>query len=152
MDLSPEQPPAPEAVTRPVPSAPRDALTESRLQKLIDAPEPIVAWTRGWVSRDIQLHDLFAARTLDYGVLTESSLYLVSIGFFSRRPRRCVYAARLADISVTRESVPRGRRLRIVGGDGTALLIETRATDRARFFAATVVARNRAARNRAANG
>ncbi len=51
-----------------------------------------MAWGRAWVWRDGRFAGVFAARTLDFTVLTDDSLFLVSTGFFTRRPRRRVYA------------------------------------------------------------
>ncbi len=66
---------------------------EQRLRRLAGRKAayrgPIVATTRGWVSRDSR-HPVFAARFLDFAVLTDEHLVLCSTGFFSRRPRRQV--------------------------------------------------------------
>ena len=116
---------------------------EIRLQKIVGV-EPIVRWTRGWVSREVPLHGLLAARTLDFLVLTDRSLDLVTTGFFSRHPRRLVYSAQLAAIFVSHESVPRGgRRLRVVSASGHAIWIEMGATTEQKDFAAALVARSR---------
>src|SRR5439155_23644898 len=44
---------------------------------------PIVATTRGWVSRDSRWH-IFASRFLDFAMLTPEHLVLCSTGFFTR--------------------------------------------------------------------
>src|SRR5665213_2749467 len=79
--------------------ADREDRVAHRLQARIETTEPLIAWTRGWVSREMRMHGVFAARTLDFGVLTDRWLYLLNTGFFTRRPRRCVYGARLAELS-----------------------------------------------------
>ena len=110
-----------------------------RLQSFVD--EPLVAWTQGWVSRDMRLHSVFAARTLDFAVLTDQSLCLVSTGFFSRRPRRRVFLARLEDMTVANEIVGRGRRLRISAPATRPLRLELRENDKTATFANALVER-----------
>jgi len=129
--------PAPE----PSPTSARAQRRTQRLQSFVD--EPLVAWTQGWVSREIRLHGVFAARTLDFAVLTDSSLALVSTGFFSRRPRRRVFSARLADIVVTNETVGHGRRIRITSPEARPLRVELRDNENTAAFAAALVARAR---------
>src|SRR6202030_3937603 len=51
---------------------------------------PIIGITQGWVSRDAKWH-AFAARYLDFVMLTDEHLVCFSTGFFSRRPRRRVF-------------------------------------------------------------
>src|SRR5712671_5294929 len=94
--LAPER--APDVTPAPGPRTPvrtRDRRVEIRLQTLVGADDALVAWTRGWVSRELRLHRLLAARTFDFAVLTDRNLFLFSTGFFSRRPRRRVYSSRL---------------------------------------------------------
>ena len=43
---------------------------ERRLQQKLGPNTHIVAWGRAWVSRDGRMHAVFAARTLDFAVLT----------------------------------------------------------------------------------
>jgi hypothetical protein len=112
-----------------------------RLQSFVD--EPLVAWTQGWVSREIRMHGVFAARTLDFAVLTDSSLCLVSTGFFSRRPHRRVFAARLDDLVVANETIGRGRRLRIMSAATRPLRLELRANETTAAFANALVTRTR---------
>jgi hypothetical protein len=106
-----------------------------RLQSLVGRDSAIVAWTRGWVSREIPAHRLFAARTLDFAVLTETDLFLYSIGFFTRRPRRLVYEADLDRVWVVDHRVPRGRRVTVRAGGGRALRLELSANPRSEHFA-----------------
>jgi len=123
----------------PSPTSAREQRRTQRLQSFAD--EPLVAWTQGWVSREIRLHGVFAARTLDFAVLTDTSLCLVSTGFFSRRPRRRVFSAPLADLLVSNETVGRGRRLRISSPASRPLRLELRDNDETAAFAAALVAR-----------
>ncbi len=89
------------------------------------------------------MHGVLAARTLDFGVLTERWLFLLNTGFFSRRPRRCVYAARLAEIFVSQENASRGTRLRFTSPKGRPLWFELRSTEQAHDFADALLARTR---------
>jgi hypothetical protein len=110
------------------------------LQSLVGPRAAIVAWTRGWVSREIPVHRLFAARTLDFAVLTETDLFLYSSGFFTRRARRLVYSADLDRVRVTEQRVPQGRRLLITAGEGRALRVELNDSARANHFADELIA------------
>ena len=143
---TPEQTDEPES--KPVPRAPepatlsaREHRTETRLHAKVG--DDVDVWAHGWVSRSTRAHRLFAARTLDFAVLSPDTLTLVSTGFFSRRPRRRVYSAAAADLVVTDDPVPKGRRLRIRAGDGRELWIELGADDRSNAFAAALVDRSR---------
>jgi hypothetical protein len=127
---------APEPSTTSTPA--REQRTAQRLQTIVD--EPVLAWAQGWVSRDVRLHTLFAGRTLDFAVLTEDSLGLVSTGFFSRRPRLRVFWTRLIDVAVTHETVKRGHRMRLSTATSRPLLIEMRDNERTRAFATALVA------------
>jgi hypothetical protein len=120
--------------------APADRVT-GRLQSVLGR-EPIVAWTRGWVSREVPMHTLLAARTLDFAVVTDRSLSLVTTGFFSRRPRRLVYTASFDKIFVSLETVARGRRLRTASDTTHTLWIELGDTERETAFTAALVARS----------
>jgi hypothetical protein len=140
---APLPPPVPDPPPDPTPvspsTRPRDEHIQARLQHLIATNDPIVAWAQGWVSRENWVPERLAARTLDFAVLTTQSLLLVTTGFFTRRPRRCVYSARLTDLVAARAVVPNGRRLRITTEHGVTLRIELRATERGKMFAAAVV-------------
>jgi hypothetical protein len=127
----------------PLPRAPvrtRDRRVEIRLRRLVGADDALVAWTRGWVSRELRLHRLLAARTFDFAVLTDRSLFLFSTGFFSRRPRRRVYSSRLDRINVSDHVLSRGRRLRITSRNADPLWIELPVSDRTTAFADALVA------------
>jgi len=117
--------------------------TEARLRAKVGTDAELVAWTRGWVSRARRLHRLLAARTLDFAVVTGDSLVIVSIGFFSRRPRRVVYSSELQALVVSDDPVPKGRRLRVHSPAGSALWIELRGDAQAAAFADMLVARTR---------
>ena len=134
--------PGAQPVAQPVPT-PRELRIENRLRVLAGPDEHIVAWTRGWVSREVRAHFLFSARTLDFAVLTDRSLLLYSTGFFSRRPRRPVYASRIDRVLVTDQRVRRGRRLRVASRQAHPLRIELRGTARSNTFADALVARGR---------
>ncbi len=112
-----------------------------RLQSRIETTDPIIAWTRCWVSREMRLHGVLAARTLDFAVLTERGIFLLSAGFFTRRPRRCVYAARLDEVSVTRLPKGRGVRLRFAARKARALRLELRSGSSGAAFTDALVAR-----------
>jgi len=125
------------------PSAPDTSTpspVERRLQALLPS-ERIVAWGRAWVWRDGRLAGVFASRTLDFTVLTETSLFLVSMGFFSRRPRRRVYAITHDRLSVEEYLGKRRRRLRLRSDEHRPLMLEMRATDRNLAFADELFAR-----------
>jgi hypothetical protein len=115
---------------------------ERRLRALVRAVgEPgdeLVAWTRVWVSRDGRLHGL-AARTLDHAVVTRLELLLFSTGFFSRRPRRLVYARPLRELTV----VPlegRGPAVRIVRPGDRPLRLEGARSAQGDHFRAELLA------------
>ena len=98
----------------------------SRKGKAYDGP--ILAITRGWVSRDGRNH-AFAARFLDFAMLTPDQLVFCSTGFFTRRPRRQVLREplnRLAVVPIGPEPV---RSLRIIGDFSRPLRLELRASD-----------------------
>ena len=124
----------------------REERRTTRLQTLVGADENVIAWTRGWVSRERRLHRLLAARTFDFAVLTDRSLFLFSTGFFTRRARRRVYSSRLDRLNVSNHVVRRGgRRLRITSRDAQPLWLELQGNrDRTANFADAVVARARA--------
>jgi hypothetical protein len=107
---------------------------ERRLQGKLPADESIVAWGRAWVSRDGRMAAVFAARTLDFAVLTDDHLYLYSTGFFTRRPRRRVYAMTLDRLHVDECKAKGGLRLRVWAPEHRPLLLEMRATGSNRAF------------------
>ena len=117
---------------------------EERLRKLAGrvAPYagPIFAITRGWVSRDSSPH-VFAARYLDFAVLTEEHLMFCSTGFFSRKPRRRVFLEPYKQLVI----VPRGsepfRTLRIVGDFASPLLLELKDDANSLAFARELIER-----------
>src|SRR5689334_16220201 len=86
---------------------------------------PIVACTRGWVSRDTRWH-VFAARFLDFALLTPEHLVLCSTGFFTRRPRRQVLREPLGRLVVTTIGPAPVRAVRIVGDFSRPIRIELR--------------------------
>ncbi len=94
----------------------------------------------------MRLHGVLAARTLDFAVLTDHWFFLLSTGFFTRRPRRCVYAARLEEIDVSEVAKSRGRRIRVASRVGKPLWIELRANARSNAFADALLARSRTPR------
>ncbi len=125
---------------RQTPLQTRDRRVQIRLQTLVGADDALVAWTRGWVSRELRLHRLLAARTFDFAVLTDRNLFLFSTGFFSRRPRRRVYSSRLDRINVSDHVLPRGRRLRITSRNAHPLWLELPVSHRTTAFADALVA------------
>jgi hypothetical protein len=86
---------------------------------------PIVANTRGWVSRDTRWH-IFAARFLDFAMLTPEHLVLCSTGFFTRRPRRQVLREPLNRLYVTKIGTEPTRTVRIVGDFSRPIRLELR--------------------------
>src|SRR4051812_21382549 len=102
---------------------------ERRLRKLAGrkAPYrgPIVATTRGWVSRDRRWR-VFAARFLDFALLTPEHLVLCSTGFFTRRPRRQVLREPLTRLIVTPLGEEPIRTLRVTGDFSHPIRLELR--------------------------
>jgi hypothetical protein len=115
---------------------------ERRLQEMLPS-EQIVAWGRAWVWRDGRLAGVFASRTLDFTVLTEEHLYLFSTGFFTRRPRRRVYAISHDRLQVDEAPAKRRRRLRLRAHEHRPLMLEMRGTPRNGAFADALAARTR---------
>ncbi|HEY5170569.1 MAG TPA: hypothetical protein VIK54_02460 [Acidimicrobiia bacterium] len=140
-----DEPPAPESTPAPtvLPVSARDERVRARLQSLVGADEPIAAWARGWVSREVRLHGLLAARTFDFAAVTDHDLVMFSTGFFTRRPRRRVYASSLDRIQVADHDRPRGQRLRITSRGHRPLWIEMNMSPRATAFADALLARTR---------
>jgi|1185.fasta_scaffold369414_2 hypothetical protein len=141
-------PPLPKQVARaettvvPPPRQPNRA--ERRLRALLDPGERLITWTRGWVSRDGHMHRVFAARTLDYAVISDSKLYLFSTGFFTRQPRRRVYASEFEHLQVSSTGTKRGHRMRILSPRRhQPILLENRNTEHNVAFALELVIRTR---------
>ena len=117
----------------------RQSGTERSLAAKLRPDEHVVAWGRAWVSRDGSMPWLFAARTLDFVVRTEDRLYLFSTGFFTRRPRRCVYGSALDRLGVEARQAKRGRHLRVHLPEGRALLFDMRGSARNNALADSLV-------------
>jgi len=117
--------------------------TEFRLRRLIGRrgipyDGQIVTITRGWVSRDTK-HPAFAARYLDFAVLTHEHLMFCSTGFFSRQPRRGVFREPLNRLVVVDIGTEPLRKLRIVGDFSRPLIFELRNDDESIVFAKTLL-------------
>ena len=108
---------------------------ERRLQGKIDEDDEVVAWARGWVSRDGRLSGMFASRNLDFCVLGRESFYLFSTGFFTRRPRRCVFKAPLERLVVSVRRAGPPERLRLSMRGYRPLLVDFRRNARSQPFA-----------------
>jgi len=110
---------------------------ERRLRKLSgqNAPHrgPILATTRGWVSRDSRWPKL-AARFLDFAVLTDEHLVLCSTGFFTRRPRRQVLREPLRRLVVTPIGSAPIRTLRVAGDFKSKIRMELRPDEQTAAF------------------
>src|SRR5262249_46485198 len=89
----------------------RPSKTDRLLAAKLVGAAPIVAWGRAWVSRAGRLNKVVAARPLDFVVCTEHDLVLFSTGFFSRRPRRRVYASGFDRLRVSVRQAKRGHEL-----------------------------------------
>jgi hypothetical protein len=134
-------PPAPSSPTAPTHHW-SDA-TEHRLRRIIGRrgipyDGPIDAITRGWVSREGKFQ-MFAARFLDFAVLTPEYLMFCSTGFFSRLPRRGVFRESLNRLVVVALPPDPARTLRIVGDFGRPLLFEVRADTEGKDFAYALI-------------
>jgi len=141
--------PEPEAATEPSPVSPGEpparpmTRTERRLRKLAGRKSPydgpIVAIARAWVSRDGRM-PLFAARLLDFAVLTPDHLVLCSTGFFTRRPRGRVFRESLGRLEVT----PIGRgpvgTVRVTGNFNRRIRLELRTNEAGMTFARELLA------------
>jgi hypothetical protein len=123
-----------------------NARIDTRLESLLPEGERIVARTRAWVSRDGRMHGWFAARTRDFAVVGNRGLYLASTGFFTRRPRRRVYAMPLDRLQVADRQAKRGHRLAIASGEHRPLLLEMRRTAEATAFVDALTATTTPAR------
>jgi hypothetical protein len=133
----------------PVPEEPADRLPlppdlERRLRRLAgkNAPHrgPILATTRGWVSRESRWPAL-AARYLDFAVLTDEHLVLCSTGFFTRRPRRQVLREPLRRLIVTPVGDNPVRTLRVGGDFSRKIRLELRADEQTAGFVKELLAR-----------
>ena len=128
--------------------------TERRLRKLAGrkAPYegPMVGIARGWVSRDGRMH-LFAARYLDFAVLTPDHLVLCSTGFFTRRPRRRVFREALGRLEVTPLGGEPVRNLRVAGSFRHPIRLELRPNEAGLTFARELLACTRPTVSRAAD-
>jgi hypothetical protein len=117
-----------------------------RLRKLMGRTSaysgPISAITRCWVSRDSSVH-VFAARYLDFAVLTPEHLVLCSTGFFTRRPLRRVFREPLNRLVVIERGPEPTRVLRILGDFSHPLLFEMRNNPPGLDFARELVERTR---------
>ena len=140
-------PPLPKQVARVepelVPPPRQPSRSERRLRAKLDPGERLITWTRGWVSRDGRAHALLAARTLDFAVISDRGLYFYSTGFFTRRPRRRVYASDFEHLQVSSIGTPHGHRLRIVSPLHQPILLENHNTDHNVAFALELVVRTR---------
>jgi len=101
---------------------------------------PIVATTRGWISRDVRWH-AFAARFLDFVVITPEHLVLCSTGFFTRRPRRQVLREPLSRLSVTKIGSAPAHAVRIVGDFSRPIRLELRDEPASAKFVDELIAR-----------
>jgi hypothetical protein len=131
---------------RPTSATTATSRTQSRLERKLPTGEPLAAWTRCWISREGRLPEIFAARTLDIAVLTEGRLYLFTQGFFTRRPRRCVYAMDLHRLVVDERKRKRGRGLRLTSAQHRPLRADFKhRPDAASFVDALLAATRRSA-------
>lgn len=142
---APPEPDSPEA-DAPELDPPESNPHEKRLRALAGrtAPYsgPIIGITRGWVSRDTRAH-AFAARFLDFAVLTDEHLMLCSTGFFSRRPRRRVFLEPLKQLGVVARGPEPHRTLRVVGDFNSPILIELRSDPNSLAFARELLEQTR---------
>ena len=117
--------------------------TEARLRELSGRKEtydgPLVAVGRAWVSRDGRLH-LFAARFLDFAVLTPDHLVLCSTGFFTRRPRRRVFREALGRLDVTPLGPGPVHTVRVAGHFNHPIRLELRPNEAGLTFARELLA------------
>ncbi len=134
------EPTLPDPVPPPPPPSIRAPRAERRLRAYLQPGEALLAWTRGWVSRDGRLTRVVAARTLDYLVVTNHRCFFFTTGFFTRLPRRCVYDTPLDRLAVTEREAKRGRHLRLASPHHRPLLIDLRHRPRADAFADRLLA------------
>jgi len=133
-------------------SAPAFTRTEARLRKLTGRKGtydgPIVGIARGWVSRYGRM-PLFAARFLDFAVLTPDHLVLCSTGFFTRRPRRRVFKQALGRLEVVPLGSEPYRTVRISGNFNRPIRVELRPNEAGLTFARELLACTRPPTDRA---
>jgi hypothetical protein len=126
---------------------PEDNSHEKQLRALAGRTDPydgpIIGITRGWVSRDTSSH-IFAARFLDFAVITEEHLMFCSTGFFSRRPRRRVFLEPFKQLAIVARGPAPYRTVRIVGDFNSPLLFELRDDPNCLAFARELLLRTRA--------
>jgi hypothetical protein len=131
----------PDAPAEPAPRPP--SRTEARLRRISGRKDPydgpIVSLARGWVSRDGRFH-LFAARFLDFAVLTPEHLVLCSTGFFTRRPRRRVFREALNRLEVTALGSEPTRTVRVQGNFSRPIRLELRPNEAGVTFARELLA------------
>jgi hypothetical protein len=106
---------------------------------------PIIGIAHGWVSRDTKPH-VFAARFLDFAVITDEHLMFCSTGFFSRRPRRRVFLEPFKQLGIVAQGTEPYRTLRIVGDFNNPLLFELGSDPNSLAFAHELLERTRAGR------
>jgi hypothetical protein len=113
------------------------AADERRIRKLaasrLEPDEQIVALARAWVSRRVRAQP-FALRARHVVVVTSARLMLFSVGYWSRRPRRRVFAEPLASLTVGERDRRRPALVVHVPG-GRALLVELGSSETARRVA-----------------
>ena len=158
--MSNEEPEA-EAATEELPRSPAEqpprplTRTEARLRKLAGRKSPfdgpMVAIGRAWVSRDGRMH-LFAARFLDFAVLTPEHLVLCSTGFFTRRPRRRVFRQSLGRLEVIPLGKEPFRTVRVSGNFNRPIRLELRPNEAGLTFARELLACTRPNVSRAVDG
>jgi hypothetical protein len=151
----PEDAPAASPEAPPPAPAPPLTRTEARLRKLTGRKGPydgpIVGIARGWVSRDGRM-PLFAARFLDFAVLTPDHLVLCSTGFFTRRPRRRVFKQALGRLEVVPLGSEPYRTVRVSGHFNRPIRVELRPNEAGLTFARELLACTRPTSSRADTG
>ncbi len=150
-DVPPESP-TPAHTPAPAPEFTR---TEARLRKLTGRKGsydgPMVGIARGWVSRDGRM-PLFAARFLDFAVLTPDHLVLCSTGFFTRRPRRRVFKQALGRLEVVPLGSEPFHTVRVSGNFNRPIRVELRPNEAGLTFARELLACTRPTTSRADSG
>jgi hypothetical protein len=152
-ELQPAQPATWAKSEEPVPprlDPPGSNRHEQQLRNLAGRTDPyegpIVGITQGWVSRDTRAH-FFAARFLDFAVITDEHLMFCSTGFFSRRPRRRVFLEPFRRLGIVPLGPEPYRKLRIIGDFNSPLVLELRADPNSLAFATEVLARSQTGRD-----
>jgi hypothetical protein len=93
------------------------------------------------------MHAVFAARTLDFAVLTPDRLFLFTTGFFSRHPRRRVYDVALDRLHAERQQPKRGLQVRLWSRDHRPLLLDLRPSAQNVAFVEALAARTKRPEN-----